>query len=828
MQSAWFRQIAMAAVVIGAASAGASAGEDRSMQSFRCTGEVIGPDGEPLTGADVWMYEGHWECGKATPIWELRGRTRTDGKARFSMESRVGNRQDVRVVALKPGFGLGQWRNWTSGPGTDITVRLGRPATLGGRVVDDTNRPIQGARLRIRSSAIEEGLPEPTACVSASTDEQGRFSFSNLPKGEIVDVWVEAAGKAGYWTSWATAMRAGRQFQTGQTNIELVLQPEARVQGQVVDEASGRGVKGVILVARSDRPHVGPCDNFRTVSGEDGRFDLVGLAGDDYSLQVMVSSDASSEWVARDVKVSASCAKTTEAVRVPVSHGIAVEVVVRDALTAKPIEGACVWLDQQATFGEIPCYARMVRTDGSGLAGFRVPGGYCEIRADGEDYQVYRDSDPFLVAQEGAQRRDIDLLPCPVVEGIVTGPSDRPAAGVQVTVVPRDGPSCLTDSKGRFRCNPRSTTGPSGLMLVLARDPVDGLADVVAFRSVPASIAVRLKPAFTLRGRVTDPNGKAVRRAEVGLVGHLDSYGVSIASPAVTDANGWYEIRAVPPPWYDFTYSREVSAPGYGPVTAGQAARPDANNPDRVVLLDPVVLQPADRSVSGIVMDTAGRPVPGVEINVDGRGQPRCRAVTDEQGRFLVEGLCEGLVHVDAFRQGPPRGEGRSEVRSGDRDVRVVMHDEKHVPSMSFRGDRAVYGSLKGSELPDLNDLCTTLPVAELKDKPILLCLVDIDEDPASRQCLKDLGKMAETLTGQAVAVVVVQIPGVNPVRYSDWLEDNHITFRIYGGQRTFEGKKVEWGVNSLPWLILTNREHVVVADGLSVSGLGAVLHRAR
>ena len=33
---------------------------------------------------------------------------------------------------------------------------------------------------------------------------------------------------------------------------------------------------------------------------------------------------------------------------------------------------ACVWIDQQATFGEIPCYARMVRTDGSGLASFRV------------------------------------------------------------------------------------------------------------------------------------------------------------------------------------------------------------------------------------------------------------------------------------------------------------------------------------------------------------------------------------------------------------------------------------------------------------------------
>jgi len=28
------------------------------------------------------------------------------------------------------------------------------------------------------------------------------------------------------------------------------------------------------------------------------------------------------------------------------------------------------------------------------------------------------------------------------------------------------------------------------------------------------------------------------------------------------------------------------------------------------------------------------------------------------------------------------------------------------------------------------------------------------------------------------------------------------------------------WGVKSLPWLILTDREHIVTAEGLSVGGL--------
>jgi hypothetical protein len=226
-------------------------------------------------------------------------------------------------------------------------------------------------------------------------------------------------------------------------------------------------------------------------------------------------------------------------------------------------------------------------------------------------------------------------------------------------------------------------------------------------------------------------------------------------------------------------------------------------------------------------VDADGKPIPGVEVSAGDRGQPRCETVADDQGRFCAEGLCEGLVCVSAGLQGPPRREGASEACAGDRDVKVVLHDDD-VPSISWRDGKAIYGSLRDRTLPDLKDLSADLPQAGLADKPILLCLVDIDGDPKSRECLKDLAKMSETLTAGGVTVAVVQIPGVSPIRYDDWLADNRVPFHVYPGQRSFEGKKLEWGVNSLPWLILANRKHIVVADGLSVSGLSAVLHRAR
>jgi hypothetical protein len=35
--------------------------------------------------------------------------------------------------------------------------------------------------------------------------------------------------------------------------------------------------------------------------------------------------------------------------------------------------------------------------------------------------------------------------------------------------------------------------------------------------------------------------------------------------------------------------------------------------------------------------------------------------------------------------------------------------------------------------------------------------------------------------------------------------------------EQDFEAKKINWGVKGLPWLILTDKTHVVVGEGVSV-----------
>jgi hypothetical protein len=62
-------------------------------------------------------------------------------------------------------------------------------------------------------------------------------------------------------------------------------------------------------------------------------------------------------------------------------------------------------------------------------------------------------------------------------------------------------------------------------------------------------------------------------------------------------------------------------------------------------------LAAADRAVSGIVVDAQDKPVPYASIStVTGptTGQRDLRTRTDAEGRFRLEGLCAGPVHLQA------------------------------------------------------------------------------------------------------------------------------------------------------------------------------------
>jgi len=108
----------------------------------------------------------------------------------------------------------------------------------------------------------------------------------------------------------------------------------------------------------------------------------------------------------------------------------------------------------------------------------------------------------------------------------------------------------------------------------------------------------------------------------------------------------------------------------------------------------------------------------------------------------------------------------------------------------------------------------------------ILVCLWDMQQRP-SRNYIKELAQKADDLADEDVAVACVQVADVDDKVVNEWVKDNKIPFAI--GKSTAEmGKSTfNWGVKSIPWLILTDRRHIVIKEGFALSDLNDLILQA-
>ncbi len=126
--------------------------------------------------------------------------------------------------------------------------------------------------------------------------------------------------------------------------------------------------------------------------------------------------------------------------------------------------------------------------------------------------------------------------------------------------------------------------------------------------------------------------------------------------------------------------------------------------------------------------------------------------------------------------------------------------------------------SLVGKSLPELKGMKIELP-AGTTDKMILVCFWDMNQRP-SRYCVRQLAERVEDFAEEDVIVVGVQVSDVNDKSLNEWIKENDIPFP---NGRTFaeQGKsRIEWGVKALPWLILTDRKHIIATEGFGISDL--------
>jgi hypothetical protein len=274
------------------------------------------------------------------------------------------------------------------------------------------------------------------------------------------------------------------------------------------------------------------------------------------------------------------------------------------------------------------------------------------------------------------------------ISGTVRDPDGAPVQGVLVTLHPghyRGQPeyaAATTDRNGRYevRLHYLHDTNFEGAFdpknWLMARCLQQNLAAIQDFEQTPTNLDLNLKPAFALAGLVKNTKGAPVSNAQVKL-----SFGPAGSSmrelapePVMADGQGSFSIPALPRGLIYGFLNNGITAKGYGWiggffVTANSTQTNHYEFPA-------FVLKPADRNLAGQVLDSNSKPVPGANVLLNGYGQISARTMTDAQGHFVFDGVCEGRTTVSASIQGP-RGNyissGPAQAQGGDTNVVIKL-----------------------------------------------------------------------------------------------------------------------------------------------------------
>ena len=781
------------------------------VQRQTVTGWVVDYEARPVGGAMVTCYGS--SIGERK--YEPPGGVQTTSEGRFSFQIDKEN-SSLLLVAGKAGLALG-WKSIDHAGDLIPTIRLGKPNRFRATVVDEVGRPVSGARVRIylKNEMLSHSAIGPLAPESwfvTETNARGQFTFDNVPGGSTADFGVDAPGKASILTFCDFGLGEGEQFAVGRTDIRIELPPGAHIKGQVVDEITGRGVADVEVLA-VPHSYAGWCFRRDPIQTDpNGHFELAGLAPDKYTLQAVSSKDG-----AGTLTVTIEPELGIYNVKIPL-RAIPLEVTVHGLENEGPIENAEVRVEQKDPASGYPAFKQEMVTDVNGLARLFVPPGECEISAFKAGYGAIIQPQSLQVHLGKKVRHEVSLPrnAC-ILSGEVVDGQGHTISNVQVMQM-GFGPRTLTDTNGRFDTSHIGyymSRLPSKIR-VLARHISSGLGGIGTLEDPDKSGRPRgritLKPAHTLTGRVTDPNGKSIPAAYVKLL--QGRYRTPITE-VLSDANGAYYIPSVPNPGDNPQDSYAVTACAEDFGIAQIISIPWHDNTDEPVHLDPIVLPPADKAISGVVEDSNDQHVAGARVWIYGPrlsttvSMPPCgKTLTDARGRFSIEGMCKEPLRIWVTLPPPQKVTGTTWAYGGNENVKVVL------------GRRLQFTpSPIGKPLPELKDLGINLSPANANDKVILVCFFDMNQRP-SRNAIIQLARQAEELKQKGVTVIAIQTSKVAEDTLNKWTKDQSISFPVGMVRGDEEEIRFTWGVKSLPWLILTDKEHIVRVEGFALAEL--------
>jgi len=569
-------------------------------------GQVLGPDGDPVGGATVWL-------GSVPPRT-----TKTEDDGSFSFDKLVGRTYALTARSADLIGGPVSYKlTATSDP---VVIRMAAGATLEVTVLDESSRPIQGADVR-------EG--EDT---TAKTDAAGKATLRPVRPG-----WVAVEARAaGYAPNTAFTTIGGG---TGQ--LTVTLRKGFAVSGKVVDEAGKPIAKAMIHPDEGMWGAGGRKGDI--VTDARGEFEIPALAPGSYVLVAMDGEHAP----ARSNPITVKDHAVTGIVITMQAGGVfAGNVVTPDG---KPVPFATVRITGKGEDAWMATTPRQATTDEGGA--FEIRGlarTLLQARAE-SDTAASKIIDVDLVAQTAVRDARLVLDVTGQIAGVVVDESGAPVPEVQVNAFPDllGGAS----AEGLALAGMSSTTTDGGGRFVITGLP-DGAYRLWAARSAPGF------GQWGERGVKASTGDKDVRivLASPGkLVGKLALEGGDAPSsglvqvgwnpPIPTNKDGEFKLDDLGPGSYDVTFR--------GPEFEETVRRDVKIEPGKETDLGTVVVQ-RGRRLTGKVIGKNG-PVAGAKIKVgemllsaDGNESQMDTieamygtrsAVSDQNGEFTVIGI---------------------------------------------------------------------------------------------------------------------------------------------------------------------------------------------
>ena len=491
---------------------------------------------------------------------------------------------------------------------------------LSGVVVDDANRPVEGASVTVNGR-------------EATTDYAGSFSFDEIDTGtHLVDVEADDYIRPGVGDESLALVTIEDE---PVKDLELTLQQPASISGRVT--AGGEPVEGAevglwyLEAAGLDGTSLDPfVVSEADTSGEGGDFLIEAVAPG--RLEVVVDTD---DAFAQSEPVRLTPGDELDGVTIDLEPTGSIEgEVVGDPGAGVDGQGSLTahYADEPGEEFEIE--------DGQFLLERLEPGQY-ELTVDAPGHHLKTIED-VLVPPDDPTSVDVQLEPSRGLVGLVVEPDGTPVADASVTVEHSDDEQMRrleTDEEGRFQW----AEADRGEYTAVANSPHHDPSAPTTLKP-DEEVAVQLQPGGHITGRVLDENRRPVDEFSVG-VSFLEIHGEDhhhvreLPAEAFDDRRGRFEVGPVPTGRYQLTVdvdSRPGAVSQPVEVTAGERVGPVT------VQLD------ASATVEGFITDADGSaPISGAQIVLDDpASQNNPSAQTDADGFYRLDDLPSGVQRL--------------------------------------------------------------------------------------------------------------------------------------------------------------------------------------